>query len=127
WLAYRSGEAKDFYLPGIWIAMGQAAILFASVALRKPIIGYAWAIIAAGGRHDWLYDARLHRAFQLLTVAWGVSFVVRGGVQWVLFAANQPDLLGVAKIGLSWPIYLGMLALTVWGVRRARTAPLTAA
>lgn len=118
WLAYRSGEARDFYMPGIWIAMGQAALLFASVAVRKPIIGYAWAIVAAGGRHDWLRDARLHRTFQWLTVAWGVSLVVRGGVQWALWEADQPDLLGIARIGLSWPIYLGMLALTVWAVRR---------
>jgi hypothetical protein len=118
YLAYRSGDAKDFYLPGIWIAMGQAALLFGSVALRKPIVGYAWAVVAAGGRHDWLNDPRLHRTFQWLTVAWGVSFIVRGGVQWVLFEADQADLLGLAKIGLSWPIYLGMLAVTVWAVRR---------
>lgn len=127
WLAYRSGEAKDFYLPGIWIAMGQAAILLASVAVRKPVIGFVWAIVAAGGRHDWLHDVRLHRTFQVLTVAWAASFVVRGGVQWALFAADQPDLLGIAKIGLSWPIYLGMLALTVWAVRRVRTHPVAVA
>lgn len=124
WLAYRSGEARDFYLPGIWLAMGQAAVLFGSVLLRRPIIGYAWAIVAAGGRHDWLNDASLHRTFQWLTVAWGASFIVRGGVQWALFAAGQPDWLGVAKIGLSWPIYLGMLALTVWAVRRNGPRPL---
>lgn len=124
WLAYRTGEARDFYLPGIWLAMGQAAILFGSVAIRKPLVGYIWAIVAAGGRHDWLRDARLHRTFQWLTAAWGLSFVVRGGVQWALFAAGEANWLGVARIGLSWPIYLGMLAVTVWAVRRAtRSVP----
>ncbi|HEX5595653.1 MAG TPA: DUF3159 domain-containing protein [Micromonosporaceae bacterium] len=128
WLAYRSGEARDFYLPGIWLAMGQAVLLFGSVAVRRPIIGYAWAILSAGGRHDWLHDPRLHRTFQWLTVAWGVSLVVRGGVQWALWAAGQADWLGIARIGLSWPIYLGMLAITVWMVRRTiRTAPVVPA
>ncbi|HEX6969617.1 MAG TPA: DUF3159 domain-containing protein [Micromonosporaceae bacterium] len=120
WLAYRSGEARDFYLPGIWLAMGQAVILLGSVAVGKPIIGYVWAIVAARGRHDWLQDVRLRRTFQWLTVAWAVSFVVRGGVQWALFAAGEANWLGIAKIGLSWPIYLGMLAVTVWAVRRTR-------
>jgi hypothetical protein len=125
WLAYRSGEARDFYLPGIWLAMGQAAVLIGSVALRKPLVGFVWAIIAAGGKHDWLQDARLHRTFQWLTVAWAVSFLVRGGIQWALFAAGQAHWLGVARIGLSWPIYLGMLGVTVWAVRRAvRSTPL---
>ncbi|HEX5543140.1 MAG TPA: DUF3159 domain-containing protein [Micromonospora sp.] len=126
WLAYRSGEAKDFYLPGIWIAMSQAVLLFGSVVIRKPLIGYAWAIVAAGGRHDWLRDDRLYRTFQWLTVAWGISLVLRGAVQWALWAAGQADWLGIARIGLSWPIYLGMLALTVWAGRRT-ARPVTTA
>jgi hypothetical protein len=118
-LAYRSGDAKDFYLPGILLAFGQAALLLGSVAVGKPLIGYVWAIIAAGGKHDWLADNRLHRTFQWLTVAWAVSLIVRGGVQGLLFLADLDDLLGVARIGLSWPMYVGMVGLTVWAVRRA--------
>jgi Protein of unknown function (DUF3159) len=118
-LAYRSGDAKDFYLPGIYLAFGQAAVLLGSVALRRPLIGYVWAIIAAGGKHTWLADDRLHRTFQWLTVAWAVSLIVRGGVQGVLFQADLDDLLGLARIGLSWPMYVAMVGLTVWAVRRA--------
>lgn len=118
-LAYRSGDAKDFYLPGILLALGQAAVLLGSVAVGRPLIGYVWAIIAAGGRHHWLNDTRLFRTFQWLTVAWAVSLIFRGGVQGLLFLADLDDLLGVARIGLSWPMYVGMVALTVWAVRRA--------
>jgi hypothetical protein len=118
-LAYRSGDAKDFYLPGIFLAFGQAAALLVSVTVRRPLIGYVWAIIAAGGKHTWLSDARLYRTFQWLTVVWAVSLIVRGGVQGVLFLADLDDLLGLARIGLSWPLYVGMVGLTVWAVRRA--------
>lgn len=118
-LAYRSGDAKDFYLPGILLAFGQAAVLFGSVAVGKPLVGYVWAIIAAGGKHDWLADSRLYRTFQWLTVAWAASLIIRGGVQGLLFLADLDDLLGVARIGLSWPMYVGMVGLTVWAVRRA--------
>jgi Protein of unknown function (DUF3159) len=120
-LAYRSGDAKDFYLPGILLAFGQAVVLIGSVAVGKPLVGYVWAIIAAGGKHDWLGDSRLFRTFQWLTVAWAVSLIVRGGVQGVLFLADLDNLLGVARIGLSWPMYVGMVALTVWAVRRTRS------
>ena len=119
YLAYRSGDARDFYLPGIYLALAQGVVLLGSVAVRRPLVGYLWAIIAAGGKHTWLNEPRLHRTFQWLTVAWAVSLIIRGGVQALLFRADLDDLLGVAKIGLSWPMYLVMLALTVWAVRRA--------
>lgn len=117
-LAYRSGNAKDFYLPGIYIALAQGAVLLGSVAVRRPLIGYVWAIVAAGGKHTWLDEPRLHRTFQWLTVAWAVSLIIRGGVQGLLFRADLADLLGLARIGLSWPMYAAMVALTVWAVRR---------
>jgi hypothetical protein len=118
YLAARSGHAKDFYLPGILLTLGQAALLLVSTAFRKPIIGYVWAVMANKGKHDWLHDRRLLGTFQWLTVAWAASLVVRGGVQAVLYWMDRADLLGVARIFLSWPIYAGMLALTVWAVRR---------
>jgi hypothetical protein len=118
YLAARSGQAKDFYLPGILLTLGQAAVLLLSTAFRKPIIGYVWAVMANKGKHDWLRDRRLLFTFQWLTVAWAASLVVRGGVQGLLYWMDRADLLGVARIFLSWPIYAGMLALTVWAVRR---------
>lgn len=122
YLAARSGEARDFYAPGILLTFGQAAALLISVAFRKPIIGYVWAVMANKGRHDWLRNPRMLRMFQWLTVAWAISLIVRAGVQAVLYLQHQDDLLGIARIFLSWPIYAGMLALTVWAVRRTTRA-----
>jgi len=118
YLAARSGHAKDFYLPGILLTLGQAAVLMLSTLFRRPIIGYVWAVMANKGRHDWLQNRRLLGTFQWLTVAWAASLVVRGGVQALLYWMDRADLLGVARIFLSWPIYAGMVALTVWAVRR---------
>jgi hypothetical protein len=118
YLAARSGNAKDFYLPGILLTLGQAGVLLLSTAFRRPIIGYIWAVMANKGKHDWLQNRKLLATFQWLTVAWAASLIVRGGVQAVLYWLDRADLLGVARIFLSWPIYAGMLALTVWAVRR---------
>ncbi|WP_310376235.1 DUF3159 domain-containing protein [Catenuloplanes atrovinosus] len=122
YLAARSGEARDFYLPGILLTFAQAAVMIISVAVRKPLIGYIWAIIAAGGKHDWRHHPALFRTFQWLTLAWAASLILRAGIQGALWIAKQPDLLGIARIVISWPTYVGMLALTVWAVRRTLKA-----
>ncbi|GGL13999.1 DUF3159 domain-containing protein [Mangrovihabitans endophyticus] len=123
YLAYRSGDARDFYLPGILLTLGQAVVLVVSVFFRKPIIGYIWAVMVNQGRHDWLDKPALHRTFQWLTLAWAGSLVFRGGSQGLLYLADQGDLIGVVRILVSWPMYAAMLALTVWAVRRVQRVP----
>ena len=120
YLAYRSGDAKDFYLPGILLTLGQAVLLVVSVVFRKPIIGYVWAVMANKGKHDWLQNPALFRTFQWLTLAWAGSLVFRGGSQGLLYLADQGDLIGIVRIVVSWPMYAAMLFLTVWAVRRVQ-------
>ena len=52
-LAWRTGDAKNFYLPGILITLAQVAIFLVSVVVRRPIVGYVWGVLANGGKHDW--------------------------------------------------------------------------
>lgn len=118
-IAWKTGQAKDFYLPGIFIAFGYAAILLGSMAARRPLIGYVWGIVMSGGKHTWRDSGRLLRTFQWLTLLWAACFVVRGAVQGILYWANEPTLLGVTRVALSWPLYVAQLAITLWAVRRA--------
>jgi hypothetical protein len=122
-IAWKTGQAKDFYLPGIFIAFGYAAILLGSMAARRPIIGYVWGIVMAGGKHGWRDSGRLLRTFQWLTLLWAGCFVLRGAVQGLLYWADQATLLGVSRVALSWPLYLAQLAVTLWAVRRAARTP----
>ncbi len=122
YLAWRTGEARNFYLPGILLTFGQAAILLISALVRRPIIGYVWAVMANKGKHDWLQNSALFRTFQWLTYLWTASLVIRAGLQFWLYLENQDNLIGIVRIAISWPMYVGMFALTVWAVRRvART------
>ncbi len=118
-IAWKTGQAKDFYLPGIFIAFGYAVLLLGSMALRRPVIGYVWGIVMARGRHGWRSDRHLLRTFQWLTLLWAGCFVLRGAVQGLLYWADQATLLGVSRIALSWPLYVAQLAITLWAVRRA--------
>ncbi|MBU2662362.1 DUF3159 domain-containing protein [Actinoplanes bogorensis] len=117
-LAYRTGNAEDFYLPGILLTFAQAAALLISVFVRKPIIGYVWGIMANKGQQDWFGNTRLFRTFQWLTLVWVASLCVRAGIQFYLWQAGEANALGIVRILISWPIYAATFAFTAWAIHR---------
>jgi Protein of unknown function (DUF3159) len=121
-LAWRTGEAKNFYLPGILLTFGQAALLLLSVVVRKPLIGYAWGIMANRGHQDWFGNARLFRTFQWLTLLWVASLCLRAGIQYYLWLLGEANALGIVRILISWPIYAGTFAFTAWAIHRVTSA-----
>lgn len=125
-IAWRSGEARDFYLPGILISYGYAVAMIVSVLLRHPLVGWLWSVLFAGGRSDWRADRRLMRTFSWLTLLWAAVWVLKVSAQAGLYLADQEHLLGIARLVLGTPPYLLLLALTIWVVRRVqRSAPVT--
>lgn len=121
-LAWRSGDERDFYLPGLWIGMGYGAALALSVLFRQPLVGWIWSVVADGGRKDWRDDPRLVGTFAWLTMLWAATYFVKTGVQWFLYAKDEATALGIARIAFGYPPYVLLLALTVWAVRRVRAA-----
>lgn len=118
-IAWKTGHAKDFYAPGIVISAGYAVALIVSMVARRPIIGYVWGVVMTRGRHAWREVPGLMRTFQWLTLLWAACFLLRGAVQLALYEADQPTLLGLSRIAMSWPLYVAQLAITLWAVRRA--------
>lgn len=117
-IAWRSGDSKDFYLPGIIYGIFYGNLLLVSALFRQPLVGWIWSLIVAGGRSDWRENERLVRTFTWLTVLWGVVWLLKVGVQWMLYAADMVHALGVARLILSYPTYALLLAITIWTVRR---------
>ncbi len=126
-IAWRSGEAKDFYLPGIVISAGYAVALLASVAIRRPLVGWIWSVMLDGGGTRWYRQRALLRTFDRLTALWVLIYLLKVGGQYWLYLADQEDWLGVVRIVFGWPPYALLLALTVWSARRVihREAALT--
>ncbi|WP_305782701.1 DUF3159 domain-containing protein [Symbioplanes lichenis] len=118
WLAWRTGDAKNFYLPGILLTFAQVVALIISVLVRRPIIGYVWGVLANRGKHDWFANQRLFRTFQWLTLVWAASLFVRAGVQFWLYLADEANAIGIVRILISWPIYAATFAFTAWAVHR---------
>jgi hypothetical protein len=120
WLAWDSGEARAFYLPGIITNVLYAAGLVVSIFVRQPAVGWFWTVVANGGRNDWRDNARLVRTFSWLTALWAAVFAGKAIVQSALYAADLEIALGVARIAMGTPIFALLLAVSFWTIRKVR-------
>lgn len=128
-LALNSGEARDFYLPGILVSYGYVVAMLASVAVRHPLVGWLWSVMFMQGRSDWRRDPVLRRPLTWLTLAWAAVWTAKVTAQLGLYLAEQVHALGVARIVLGAPVFAVMLMLTIWimqRVQRQRTDVATA-
>ncbi|MDP5182578.1 DUF3159 domain-containing protein [Blastococcus sp. BMG 814] len=66
----------------------------------------------------WRREPRLLRAYSWLTALWAASFLLRAGVQWVLYRADEVELLGTASVVLGLPLTAVVLVITLWVVAR---------
>ena len=117
--ARRSGEARAFFLPGIFINIGYGAVFLGSAVIGRPIVGAIYAAID-GLDKSWRQDVMLRRAFAVASVGWALVFASRAVVQAVLYAMDRPGLLAASKLLMGWPLTIGAVALTVAYVKRTR-------
>ena len=124
-IAYRTGEARGFYLPGLVFSAVFALAFAISTLVRWPLAGVIWHGINGQG-HEWRRDPRLLRAYTMATLLWTAVFLARLVVQGWLYNADQETWLGIARLAMGYPLVGVALLGTVWAVRRARRDPLTA-
>ena len=58
WLAWRTGDERDFYLPGILYGIGYGVALLLSAVIRQPLVGWIWSVLVGGGRSEWRRTTR---------------------------------------------------------------------
>lgn len=125
-IAWKTGSAKNFYLPGILISLAYGVALLASVAARMPLVGWIWSLLVAKGSTEWRRNPRLVRMFGWLTVLWALTYLAKTLIQALIFRATSATdpgtALGIARLALGWPPYALLLAVTVWTVRRRAPA-----
>jgi Protein of unknown function (DUF3159) len=160
-IAAASGQARDFFVPGLIRNAALGVVLIGSIAVRWPLVGVVAEFLApshlgsmashslpglrrridrvnatlhhrppppaspaaarpadpAPERH-WRDDPRMVRAYSWLTLLWGVVFLVRVAVQWVLYRADEVELLGTASLLLGLPVTAVEVVVTLWVVSR---------
>ncbi|WP_433559109.1 DUF3159 domain-containing protein [Pseudonocardia xinjiangensis] len=121
-LAYRTGEARAFYLPGLLFSAALGFAFLVSVLVRWPLAGVVWHGINGDGQ-GWRQDPRMLRAYTLASLLWTLVFAARVVVQGLLYNADEETWLGIARLAMGYPLVGVALLGTFWAVRRARRAP----
>ncbi|MGV9410066.1 DUF3159 domain-containing protein [Nocardia sp. NPDC003693] len=125
-IAWRMGEAKGFFLFGIYASLVYGGAFLLSLVVRWPLAGVIWGVLNGHGS-DWRSDRRAMRLYDLATAVWAVVFGARYLVQNHLYASDSTGLLAVARLAMGWPLTAVALVVTVWAVRKAGHLPVASA
>lgn len=128
--AWRSGQAQDFFVFGLWTNAAYAAALVVSLVVRWPAVGIVVALLRQEGfqwRKDPAQRNRLRR-YTWATVIWTALFVVRLAVQLPLYLQAADDWAGTAWLGTARLVMgVPLWALTLWLTWRLVREPATTA
>jgi hypothetical protein len=119
YIASRTGQAKGFFLLGIWASFLYAALFLGSVLVRWPLVGVVWEYVDGGGGR-WRREAPLLRVYTWTTLLWVGVFLARFLVQRFLYEEDRTGWLAVARLAMGYPVTVGALAVTILAVRRVR-------
>jgi hypothetical protein len=103
-LAAFTGEAKRYFLPGILINAAYAVLATASIAVKKPALGYVAAMLDRGYGH-WQYHPPLRRAATIATAMWAAVFALRAVVQGYLYVHGHVHWLAPVRLGMGLPLW----------------------
>lgn len=123
-IAYRTGDAKGYFLFGIYASLVYGAAFLVSILVRWPLVGVVWGFLNGHG-NGWRKSRAAVRGYDIATAAWAVVFGARYLVQQHFYNTDQEGLLAVARIAMGWPLAAAAVAVSVWAARRADrlTAP----
>ncbi|TDC08193.1 DUF3159 domain-containing protein [Nonomuraea longispora] len=122
--ASRTGDAKDYFLPGIlWNATYMVAMLV-SIVTRWPVVGFLIGSVT-GDPTAWHKDPGVVRLCSRLTWLLMLPCAVRVAVQGPVYLFGGGDqavaALGFAKIVMGWPLQVAAFAAMLWVLGRGRT------
>ncbi|MDT4912298.1 MAG: hypothetical protein QOC66_1426 [Pseudonocardiales bacterium] len=123
-IAARTGEARGFFLLGIWTSFVYAVPFGVSVLLRRPLVGLLWEFLdpspAAEDDPPWPRRRPLLLAYTWATLAATAVFLSRGIVQAALYHRDSTGWLAFARIAMGYPLFIAAVAFSYWVVQRAR-------
>lgn len=120
-IAYLVGQSKGYFLLGIWMSLLWAVVFTLSILIRRPIVGYLWSWLSGRDR-AWRDVSRAVFAFDVATLGWTLVFAARFIVQSYLYDADKTGWLGVARIGMGWPLTALAALATYAAIKAAQRA-----
>ncbi|NMM95897.1 zinc ABC transporter permease [Bifidobacterium sp. DSM 109960] len=115
--AWKSHEARDYYMFGFLTNAAYAAVLAISLIARVPALGAIIEFIRQlptehfrAWFEDWTGDKALKKAYTIITWLWMALFLLRLAVQVPLYLTNHVAALGVTRLLMGIPFW----ALAIW-------------
>lgn len=123
-VAYRTGDARDFYAWGFLINAGYLVAFLVSILIKWPFLGLLFGVVRGEGL-DWRKDPARRRRYSLATWLLLAVPALRLIIQVPLYLADDVAGLGTARLVMGIPLYA--LALWVgWLISRPPQSPLEA-
>lgn len=124
-VASRTGQAEDFFLPGLLVNAGYFLANLVSILVGWPLLGLLMGLWT-GSLTAWRDNAAQRRAAAAATWIWVGVFGLRLAVQVPLYLAGATTALGIAKIVMGWPLFLLAAWLTFLVLRPVFSAATSA-
>jgi hypothetical protein len=109
-ISKRTGNAADFYLPGLWINAAYGLLYAITNLVKWPILGVMLGPIL-GENLLWRKDPARLNAYIKAGWLWVAMFVARLIVQYPLYKSGNINVLGTARLLMGYPLFI----LTAWG------------
>jgi hypothetical protein len=109
-ISKRTGNAADFYLPGLWINAGYGLLYAVTNLVKWPILGVMLGPIL-GENLLWRKDPARLNAYIKAGWLWVAMFAARLIVQYPLYESGNINALGTARLLMGYPLFI----LTAWG------------
>lgn len=138
-LSASSGGSEDeqalaFFAPGILYSLGYTIVLFGSVAVRWPAVGFMLGSVT-GDPTAWHADKQVVRLCSRLTLLLGAPGAVGVALQGPVWLLGWQDVIGTGtavaiiaglRYGLGWPLRIASWSAIVWLLARNATPLQTA-
>jgi len=104
-------RTEAFFLPDLLTQVSLATACLISIALRRPLVAWTSHVVRRWPR-PWFWHPRVRPAYQEVTLAWGVFFLLQALLQWTLLQQQQVTWLAAASLINGWPATVVLLILT---------------
>ncbi len=120
-LVRSTGNAEDFYLPGLFINAGYGALYLVTNLAGWPIIGVVLGPLLGEDFH-WRKVPERKRVYMLAGWLWVGLFVSRLLVQYPLYLSGNVNALGVARLIMGPPLFIACAWATWLIIKRVPVA-----
>lgn len=123
-IAARTGQARGYFLFGIWTSFAYAVPFALSIVVRRPLVGVLWEFLDPtppdSSAAPWYKRRVLLLAYTWATLAATAVFLSRGIVQATLYHRNATGWLAFTRIAMSYPLFIAAVGFSFLVVGRAR-------